>query len=215
MSLPKKALELLREDPDDVERYAVVADQLQSRGDLRGELIALEVTLAKTDPASRHFLTLRREIDRFMKLHAKHLLGSLWTASGTTRLVWRYGFIREAAMWTTATALAPPMGRRLPKPRVNKLLKQTDELMQLESAVLLERLTLAATYNSQLFVWDAAARVAQGAPKSLHVLDLRDLYDGAIPDWDPMFQRELVWRKQVLTLRSDSLSLEAAAELFS
>ena len=80
--------------------------------------------------------------------------------------------------------------------------------------MLLEHLTLASTFNGQLFLWDAAARVAQGAPPTLHRLDLRDLYERALPDWEPERQIELGWRGRVLTLRSDTLSLEAAAELF-
>jgi len=212
MALSRRLIELLLEDPDDLERYVVVADQLQARGDLRGELIALEVARAKAGPAAAG--RLKREIDRFMKVNAKALLGPLWTASSTSSFEWRYGFIRKAALWTTAVSLAAPLGRRMPKPKGNKLLKQTGELMTLESAVLLEELTLASTYNSQLFVWDAAARVAAGAPASLHVLSLRDLYERALPDWEPMFQREIVWRRQVLRLQSDTLSLEAIAELF-
>ncbi len=213
MALSRRLIELLREDPDDVERYVVVADQLQARGDLRGELIALELARAKGTATSSQ--KLKREIDRFMKVNAKALLGPLWTATSTSTFEWRFGFIRKAALWTTGVALAAPLGRRLPRPRVNKLLKQTSELLELESAVLLEELTLASTYNSQLFVWDAAARVAEGAPATLHVLALRDLYERALPDWEPMFQREIVWRKQVLTLQSDTLSLESVAELFS
>ena len=42
-------------------------------------------------------------------------------------------------------------GWRIPKPRANNLLKMTDELLRLESAVLLEHLTLASTFNAQLF----------------------------------------------------------------
>jgi uncharacterized protein (TIGR02996 family) len=214
MPLSRRAIELLREAPDDVERHLVVADQLQAKGDPRGELIALEAARLPLAAGSPRFKALSREIDRHLKVHAKQLLGGLWTASSTSSFEWKLGFIRKAALWTTAVALGAPLGRRLPKPRVNKLLKQTGELMELESAVLLEHLTLAATFNSQLFLYDAAERVAQGAPSSLHVLELRDLYERAVPDWEPMFQREIVWRRQVLTLRSDSLSLESAAELF-
>jgi uncharacterized protein (TIGR02996 family) len=214
MPLSRRAIELLREDPDDVERYLVVADQLQARGDPRGELIALEAARLALAEASPRWNALTREIERHRKVHAKQLLGGLWTASTTSSFEWRLGFIRKAALWTTAAALPAPRGRRVPKPRINKLLRQTGELLELESAVLLEHLTLATTFNSQLFLWDAAERVSKGAPASLHVLDLRDLYERSIPDWEPMFQRELVWRKQVLSLRSDSLSLESVAELF-
>ena len=214
MPLSRRAIELLREEPDDVDRYRVVADQLQAKGDPRGELIALEVAQLELAEGSPRWKALGREINRHRKLHAKHLLGGLWTASSTSELEWKLGFIRKAALWTTGVALAPQFGRRLPKPRVNRLLKQTGELLELESSVLLEELTLASSYNAQLFVWDAAARVAEGAPATLHVLALRDLYERALPDWEPMFQREIVWRRQVLTLKSDTLSLEAAAELF-
>ena len=215
MGLSRKSLELLRDDPDDVERYRVVADQLLARGDLRGELIALEVERFTAEAGTSRWRALNRAVDRFMKANAKLLLGRLWTASSTSSIEWRFGFIRRAVLWTTSAAHAPPLGRRMPRPRVNKLLKATHDLLELESAALLEHLTLATPFNSQLFLYDAAERVAEGAPQSLHVLDLRDLYEGALPDWEPMFQRELVWRRQVLTLRSDSLSLESIAELFT
>lgn len=215
MALTRKSIELLREDPDDVERYLFVADQLQTRGDVRGELIALDVARERADPDEPRWQVMTRKQMRLEKLHAKELLGALWTASSTSRFTWRYGFIREATLWTTAVALPAARGRRIPKPRANKLLKHVGELLELESAVLLERLTLATPYNSQLFLWDAAERVAQGAPATLHRLDLRDLYEGGPPDWEPMFQREIVWRKRVLTIGADSLALEPVAELFS
>lgn len=214
MPLSRKLIDLLREAPDDVERYGVVADQLLARGDPRGELISLELAIANANAGSARHRALVREADRFMKSNAKWLLGGLWTATSTSSFRWRFGFIREATLWTTTVALPTPRGRRVPRPRANKLLKHTDELLQLDSAVLLEHLTLVATYNSQLFLWDAAERVAQGAPQSLHRLDLRDFHEAELPAWEPMLQREIVWRKQVLTLGSDSLSLDSVAELF-
>lgn len=215
MALTRRLTELLREDPDDVERYSVVADWLQARGDVRGEIIALEIAREREDPDGARWRAMTRDVLRLEKLHAKHLFGALWTASTTSRFVWRYGFIREATLWTTAVALPAPRGRRIPKPRANKLLRHVDELLGLESAVLLEHLTLATPYHSQLFLWDAAERVAEGAPATLHRLDLRDLYEGGPPDWEPMFQREIIWRKRVLTLGADSLALEPVADLFT
>jgi hypothetical protein len=220
MALPRRSIALLREDPDDVERYRVVADQLQAKGDVRGELIALDLARRELtgDPDNPRWRALTREIDRLEKTHAKELLGGLWTASSTCRLDWRFGFIREATLWTHGVAVPPAprgrLGRRVPRPRVNKLLKHTDELLVLESAVLLEHLTLAATFNAQLFLWDALERVSRGAPSTLHRLDLRDLVGRELPDWEPERQLELVWRGQVLTLRSDTLALDSAAELF-
>jgi hypothetical protein len=216
MALSRRSIELLREDPDDIERYRVVADQLQARGDMRGELIALDLARLPLADDSARWLALTREIDRLEKRHAKQLLGGLWTGTSTSRLVWKFGFIREATLWTHAVAVPPaPRGRRMPRPRVNKLLKQTDELLRLESAVLLEHLTLAATFNAQLFLWDATERVARGAPPTLHRLDLRDLFERRLPEWEPDRQLEIIWRGRVLTLGSDTLALESAAELFA
>ncbi|MBL8958053.1 MAG: hypothetical protein JNK82_45185 [Myxococcaceae bacterium] len=218
MALSRRLIELLREDPDDVERYGVVADQLQAKGDLRGELISLELARLNANEGSPKWRALGREIDTFRHVHAKVLLGGLWTATTTSAFEWRLGFIRKACLWTSAVAVPPVTtgraGRRVAKRRANRLLKQTDELLRLESSALLESLSLASSYNSQLFVWDAAARVAEGAPATLHVLALRDLYGRAMPEWEPLLQREIVWRRQVLTLQSDTLSLESLAELF-
>ncbi|MBK7861481.1 MAG: hypothetical protein IPJ65_23270 [Archangiaceae bacterium] len=219
MALSQKIIELLREDPEDLERYRVAADQLQAQGDVRGELIALELARVGLDERTPRWRTLTGAIDRLLEEHSKQLLGALWTATGNLRLVWRLGFIREAALWTFG-APPPPVttgraGARAPRARVNKLLKHTDALLSLESSALLEHLTLASTFNAQLFLWDACERVSQGAPPTLHRLDLRDLDGRTLPDWEPERQVELVWRRRVLTLRSDTLSLESAVELFS
>jgi uncharacterized protein (TIGR02996 family) len=216
MPLSKKELELLAVAPDDVERHLVLADRLQASGDPRGELIALQLKHAQAavagSPSAR---SLERAAERHLKAHAKRLLGGLWTATSSSQFTWRLGFIRAATLWTTAVALPPTLGRRVPKLRANKLLKLVDELLDHESAALLERLTLATSFNSQVFLWDAAARVAQGAPQTLRVLALRDLYERALPDWDTQLALTTRWRGRPLELKSDSLSLQAVAELFS
>jgi len=178
------------------------------------ELIALELARLEQAEGSAKWRMLGKELDRRLKANAKRLLGGLWTFSSSSSFTWRLGFIREARLWTRQSVLAQPSGRRMPKPRVNKMLKMTDELLRLDSAALLEHLTLGSTYNAQLFLWDACARVSEGAPATLHRLDLRDLYEGELPDWEPDRRLELLWRGRVMTLGSDSLALESAAELF-
>lgn len=215
MGLSQRVIQLLAADPDDVERRKVVADQLIERGDLRGELMALQLKLREVGEATPHGKPLAREIDRFLKLHAKHFTGALWTQTSVSHLQWELGFIDSATLWSSDAALPRARrGRAVPPPRPNKLLKLTTTLLGLESSLLLRQLSLGTTYQSLLHLWDTLETVAMTAPRSLRVLEIRELDGRVMPEYEPYQSLDITHRGNPLQLRSDTLPLEAVAELF-
>ena len=79
--------------PDDAQAYLVYADWLQSQGDPRGELIALQHAKA-TDPAKRAAASASEK--KLFEKHEKELLGPIGKDSERyTDVVWRYGFLKS------------------------------------------------------------------------------------------------------------------------
>ncbi|NMO21886.1 WGR domain-containing protein [Pyxidicoccus fallax] len=83
-------------NPDDADAYLVYGDWLQSQGDPRGELIALQAAALKAtgDEAAN----LKKQISKFLKSHKDALLGELADAEDEEELKveWHLGFIRSA-----------------------------------------------------------------------------------------------------------------------
>lgn len=81
-------------DPDAVEPYLVYADWLQSQGDPRGELIAVQAKLGSAKGREKAELLIREE--ELLSENAKHFFGPLsrHTTSRHTHLDWHCGFVR-------------------------------------------------------------------------------------------------------------------------
>jgi uncharacterized protein (TIGR02996 family) len=109
-------------DPDNPAHYAVLGDWLQSRGDPRGQLIALELA---DDKAARKFLG--KHLDEFLGPLAPYE-----KASPEPLFTWRFGFIQQAYLHgerqkpldgVLELVLAAPVGRFL----VNLTLGHADQ----------------------------------------------------------------------------------------
>lgn len=79
--------------PDDVDAYLVYGDWLQSQGDTRGELIAVQAALLKS-PTSKE---LHKTEEALLKKHARAWLGAL-AAQKALKPTWRLGFVDELHM---------------------------------------------------------------------------------------------------------------------
>ncbi len=83
------------EDPEDREAYLVLADFMQSKGDPRGELIALQLA-GETDAAKQ------KAAQKYLDAHHEVLIGALvphqkvHDGSGDDAFTWRRGFIHKA-----------------------------------------------------------------------------------------------------------------------
>lgn len=110
MEVPRSltdALDAIRADPDDTQRYLVLGDLLSDLGDPRGELIAVQVQL-RTAPADRREALQRRE-KALMKQHREHLLGG----GGIVALAhptWVNGYVRAAKTPPSVSALVTLLG---------------------------------------------------------------------------------------------------------
>ncbi len=225
MALSADILAALRTVPQDPERFLVLADRLQAAGDVRGELITLQARRA----ASPETVPLAQAEERFLQDHAKALLGRLWTQPSSYVLHWELGFIRHALLWAqefdpTQQRFAGRQQQLLgpqPRRRTGKLARLTKDLLELESSALVESLTLGLprSHVQAPRLLDAVAEVADAAPPTLRLLQLRDLVrddpEGdtwRLPDFEPGQLRELTWRGRHFTVSSDTLSLEAVTE---
>jgi uncharacterized protein (TIGR02996 family) len=158
-------------DPNDEGPLLVLGDWLQSQGDPRGELLALQVAQKKNaDPAG--FVTLKRAIDAHYAAHEAAILGALYPWRHLLKLEWNLGFIRAARLSFEARhADDPPMAQLL------------DELTRLPSAVVLQELALGnpgdgptgkGRYQEAI---DQLCRSAQ--PSTLRTLFLGDVWPGS------------------------------------
>ncbi|MFO0554279.1 MAG: DUF4132 domain-containing protein [Polyangiaceae bacterium] len=85
MDAEAELIEAIERDPDDESGYAVYGDFLQSRGDPRGDLIALHRAPKKG-----------RAAEQVLAAHRARLLGPLAEHEGQVKLEWQLGFIRRA-----------------------------------------------------------------------------------------------------------------------
>src|SRR4051812_31229918 len=79
-------------NPDDDAPYLVYADWLQSHGDPRGELMAVQVALEK-DPDDESLLALETSL---LDDHHDHFMGAVEYDDDTVKLTWRRGFFEKA-----------------------------------------------------------------------------------------------------------------------
>ena len=207
----------------------MLADRLQAEGDVRGELITLQARRAESPDT----VSLAQAEERFLQDHAKSLLGRLWTSPSSYVLHWELGFIRHGLLWAQEVdevqQRLPNHGQTAgpqPRRRTGKLARLTKDLLELESSALLESLTIGLPRSRVQVarVLDAVAEVAESAPPTLRLLQLRDLAPQdpqafgyfpqvwRLPDYEPSHLRELTWRGRPFTISADTLSLDAVAE---
>ncbi|HEX8538484.1 MAG TPA: WGR domain-containing protein [Cystobacter sp.] len=87
----------IEKDPDNVEGYLVYGDWLQSQGDPRGELIALQC--AAHQASGEEATTLKRQASALVRKYKKYLLGTLADKEDNEVDVgWRFGFIQSARL---------------------------------------------------------------------------------------------------------------------
>jgi len=211
MTLDLPTLSALRSRPDDLDAFRVLADRLQAEGDPRGELISLQL--------SGH----AKRVDRHLAMHARTLLGRLFTHQSSLSLEWGAGFIRQATV--SSNEGRERAYRSDGRVQVGGTVRKpfawlTGELLALESAALLEWLTLslATSSRTQALFAEAVEQVAVHAPPTLRRLTLRrepperrnwpwdeELNDepcGGFPH-----RREVALHGRLLTLEADELSL--------
>jgi|GEM_PF-3213341 len=225
MPLSDDLIAALRRPPQDVERFLVLSDRLQQEGDPRGELIALQ---AKRQEAADE-APLRALEAQLIQNHDRALLGKLWKSPSAFSHDWELGFIRRATLRVhEGDPEAPTYSRaRQPRRRTGKLVRLTKDLMELESAALLEELDLAVPareWTETNTVLDALVELVAGPP-TLRVLRLRDLQrpyndddipavdDFRMPDFEAAHRRELTWRGRPLRIETDTFPIDAAADL--
>jgi len=166
MTLDLPTLAALRARPDDHEAFRVLADRLQAEGDPRGELISFQL--------SGH----AKLVERHLALHARTLLGRLFTHQSSLKLEWTAGFIRQATVSSNEgrEQVFRSDRRVMNVTTVRKPFAWlTAELLTLESAALLEGLTLAlaASTRAKALFASAIEQVAAHAPPTLRRLTLR------------------------------------------
>jgi uncharacterized protein (TIGR02996 family) len=172
---------LLRESPDDVERYLVYSDWLQERADPLGELIALGVAAEGGDPsASARF-------ERHLRAHEERFLGPLaGRLPPELTLRWRYGLVHGIeASWAVEA-------------------KRWRQLLELRVCEHLHRLRVSLRGSSGPALSDLLSALGARAARSVRVLALEDFYELSLPE--TLLRRRLA----ELTLSGSRLHLPAS-----
>jgi uncharacterized protein (TIGR02996 family) len=186
-------------DRDDVELYLVLADELQSRGDPRGELIVMQNQIQAIEDLKQR-RTMQRRCDQWI---AKHdLLGPL-RDFGTSvfgrhaEVTWRYGFIRCLEIgWGVDCKDTPAMAHQL-----------LADILHHPSSTFITWLVLGPSPGDEHMSLDCLvdAVVDTACPKALRTLHL-----GKLTDW-PLERTSTgdVGRASAVLGRLEKLTLEA------
>jgi uncharacterized protein (TIGR02996 family) len=186
-------------DRDDVELYLVLADELQSRGDPRGELIVMQSQIqAIEDHKERR--AMQRRCDQWI---AKHdLLGPLRDLGTSVfgrhaEVTWRYGFIRCLEIgWGVDCHDTPAMAQQL-----------LAEILRHPSSTFITWLVLGPGPGDERMNLDCLvdAIVETACPKALRTLHL-----GKLADW-PLERTSTgaIGRASTVLGRLEKLTLEA------
>jgi uncharacterized protein (TIGR02996 family) len=161
-------LDAIARDPEDPAPYLVYADWLQARGEPRGELIALQG--AGDDHPGDHRIT-DAALDH-LRAHAASYLGALAPFVGEPDgeqyldLRWRHGFIGSAALHAWGRSRRHSTFELL---RSLSPAQALAELLQLESARFLTRLSIGPHYDDRngQFVSDVLTDIAVPSLRSL------------------------------------------------
>jgi uncharacterized protein (TIGR02996 family) len=188
-------------DPDNEEAYQVYADWLQSEGDPRGELAALQVALARGEDAK-----LRASEQALIQANRQELLGDLPDVDpdedpAPLKLTWHAGWLRSARLSATDGHVLPDLCR---------------SLLTCESARFLSELVIGLGVADDENNYDLATDVVSelGLPPALRVLYYADFSrDESEISWSHLGDVG-VWLRgasklRELTLRGGSMQLGA------
>jgi uncharacterized protein (TIGR02996 family) len=134
----EQLFEQIDKTPEDADTYLVLSDFLQASGDPRGELIALQHAHV-LDPANDQ---VQAQVERLLRQHRDAWLGPLARLEeAELTLTWELGFVS---------------GARLSRPTVDQTVTALRQLLELESARFLRRLSVRAQRASLDYqpVWD-------------------------------------------------------------
>ncbi len=150
---------LLREAPDDVERYLVYSDWLQERGDPLGELIALGVA------ADRGGADEQARFERHLRDHGDRFLGALaGRFPPEVTLHWRFGVVHALeASWNVDA-------------------NTWRQLLDLRVCALLRRLKVSLRGNYGASLADVLSALVARAARSLRVLELEGFHELPLPE---------------------------------
>ncbi len=201
MTLDPATLAALRARPFEPDAFRVLADRLQADGDPRGELITLQLHGFESAVA------------RHLALHARALLGRLFTFQSALELKWEAGFIRRATLRSgEGRQVRRWDGTLLFEHRAKKPFAWLcEELLKLESAALLEELALElpASPKVKALFGGAVEKVAFAAPATLKRLELRRVHPEE--DCGELVEREVPLDGRKLLLAAEETSLLDAA----
>lgn len=93
--------------PNDLEPYSIYADWLQSKGDPRGELIAMQIGMRNHTDAAK-FMTFKKQDEYLRKTYGHLWLGDV--AEYRVKLVWKHGFVDTARILLEAHPGEAPIG---------------------------------------------------------------------------------------------------------
>lgn len=145
-------LSFIEDDPDDVERFLVAADLLQTQGDPRGEFAAIQYALSQHPDDER--LTARE--GELLEAHRKAWLGP-FAGMGSRKLHagWRLGWIDEVTLHIATMREAK---------------ERLDELLELPTARFMRRLTIEVKEDIEDYapLYETLAR--EKRPKTLRRL---------------------------------------------
>lgn len=136
---------------DDADAMAVLADWLAERGDVRGELVQLQLARESAPFDAR----LAQAETRHLALHAKALLGPVALHQSVCELRWRRGFVVAATLRSESREEGWVRERVEP---VNRLERAVRALTRLPRAEALVDLTLEQPWS-----WFVARHVADAA----------------------------------------------------
>ncbi|AKQ67207.1 Molybdate metabolism regulator [Myxococcus hansupus] len=151
-------------DPDNVDAYLVYADWLQSQGDPRGELIAIQHAASQASGAEA--TTLKKKATALIKKHQSLLFGELADAvkEGELTAEWHLGFIRSVRMGQKDYDSERDLG------------ELTQELLALPSARFIRGITVGmASFDGENEYGDVISAIAKaGGSKTLQDLFIGD-----------------------------------------
>lgn len=189
---------------DDTTPAQVYADWLQSEGDPRGELAAIQLRRA-TDRKNKELKSLEKEL---VKQHAGRLLGKLAPAQELMKLKWHAGFIREARIANTSDNDDDDDDKK----KKIEIADVVSWLLDEPSARFLRKLTVGIVTFFENNYEDVAARIGRRFVPSLRELFIGDfdsedteLSWSELGDVEPLYAALPNIKK--LTLRSGSMTL--------
>jgi uncharacterized protein (TIGR02996 family) len=190
---------------DDATPAQVYADWLQSEGDPRGELAAIQLRRAH-DRKNKELKSLEKEL---LKQHADRLLGKLQPAHELMKLKWHAGFIRDARIANTTDNDEDDEDKKKGKIQIPDVISW---LLDEPSARFLRKLTVGIVTFFENNYEEVAARIGQRFLPSLRELFIGD-FDSEDTElsWSELGNVEPIYAAlpnlKKLTLRSGNMTL--------